>query len=85
MSWLRFLAAHWAGTLTTLVLLSMGIIILQNVEPVQFDVLFWSFPALPKLVVILVSMALGALLAEVARFLLRGRPSAAKPPDPGLQ
>jgi uncharacterized integral membrane protein len=68
---LRFLLAHWVGAITSLALLLIGIVILQNLEPVRFDLLFWSFPALPKLVVILASMALGAVLAEVARFLLR--------------
>jgi uncharacterized integral membrane protein len=43
------------------------IIVLQNVEPVQIDLLFWSVARVPKLVLILASMLVGALLWEVAR------------------
>ena len=79
---LRFLLAHWVGAITSLALLLTGIVIAQNLEPVQFDLFFWSFPSLPKLVVILASMALGAVLAETARLLLRSRPMAVKPANP---
>jgi uncharacterized integral membrane protein len=79
---LRFLLVHWAGAISGLALLLTAIVIAQNLEPVQFDLLFWSFPALPKLVVMLASMALGAVLAETARLLLRSRPRAAKPENP---
>jgi len=81
---LRFLLAHRVAALVGLALLLVGIVILQNLEPVRFDLLFWSFPELPKLVVILGSMALGAGLAELARFLLRagrGSSSTSAPPD----
>jgi len=77
---LRFLLVHWAGALTSLALVLIGIVIAQNLEPVQFDVLFWSFPALPKLVLIVVSMLLGALLAWVSSLLLGSRPTAATTP-----
>jgi uncharacterized integral membrane protein len=79
---LRFLLVHWAGAATSLILVLVGIVIAQNLEPVQVDVLFWSFPALPKLVLILVSMLLGALLAWVSRLLLGSRPAAARTPVP---
>jgi uncharacterized integral membrane protein len=85
MSVLRYLLAHWAGASAGLVVLLTGIVVLQNLEPVQFDLLFWSIAELPKLVLVLASMALGAVLAEVARLLLRtrsrARASALRPPD----
>ncbi len=68
---LRFLLVHWVGALAGLGVLLTLIVILQNLEPIEFDLLFWTVPALPKLVLILVSMALGAAIAEVARVLLR--------------
>jgi len=80
MAVLRFLLVHWAGALTALAVLLIAIVIAQNLEPVQFDVLFWSFPSLPKLVVILASMLLGALLAQVLPLLLRSRPPAVHTP-----
>jgi len=40
-------------------------LILQNVEPVQIDLLFWSLPHVPLLLLILISMALGAILYKV--------------------
>lgn len=40
-------------------------LILQNVEPVQIDLLFWSLPHVPLLLLILISMALGALLYKL--------------------
>ncbi|HSA60291.1 MAG TPA: LapA family protein [bacterium] len=49
----------------TLLLLLFLIVILQNVEPTQVDFLFWSLPAMPKLVLILLSMIAGAGLALV--------------------
>ena len=82
MTVLRFLLAHWVGAITSLALLLTGIVIAQNLEPVQFDLLFWSFPALPKLVVMLASMAVGAVLSETARLLLRSRPTAEMPAAP---
>jgi uncharacterized integral membrane protein len=52
----------------------VGVVILQNVEPTSIDVLFWSFASVPKLILILASMMLGALLWEIAgKFVRRSR------------
>lgn len=45
----------------------IAIIILQNLETTEIDVLFWSFGALPKLVLIFISMIVGALAWELVR------------------
>lgn len=49
----------------------VAIIILQNLETTSIDVLFWSFAALPKLVLIFLSMIVGALVWELLRRLKR--------------
>ncbi len=46
------------------------IIILQNLESTSIDVLFWSIAALPKLVLIFLSMLVGAAAWEITRRLL---------------
>jgi uncharacterized integral membrane protein len=46
------------------------IIILQNLESTSIDVLFWSIAALPKLVLIFLSMLVGAAAWEIARRLI---------------
>jgi uncharacterized integral membrane protein len=43
------------------------IVILQNMEPTDIDFLFWSLRDIPKLIVILAAMAIGALVWEVGR------------------
>ncbi len=45
----------------------VAIVILQNLESTSIDVLFWSFAALPKLVLIFVSMVVGAAAWELVR------------------
>jgi len=45
----------------------LAIIILQNLETTSIDVLFWTIAALPKLVVIFLSMILGAITWELIR------------------
>lgn len=47
--------------------LLVTVVVLQNLEHTQVDVLFWSFLAVPKLVLILVSMGVGAAGWEIAR------------------
>ena len=47
--------------------LLVAIIILQNLESTSIDVLFWSIAALPKLVLIFISMLVGAAAWEIAR------------------
>ncbi len=43
------------------------VVILQNLEPTDVDLLFWSLPEVPKLVMILVSMVVGAGAWEIVR------------------
>ncbi len=62
-----FVARHPLGILKALGAVLLVIVILQNVEPTSVHVLFWKIAQLPKLVLILVSIALGALLWELAR------------------
>jgi hypothetical protein len=45
----------------------IAIIVLQNLESTSIDVLFWSFAALPKLVLIFLSMVVGAAAWELVR------------------
>ena len=49
----------------------LAIIILQNLESTSIDILFWSIAALPKLVLIFLSMIVGAAAWEIARRLKR--------------
>jgi uncharacterized integral membrane protein len=50
----------------------LAVVILQNLEPTSIDVLFWSFAGLPKLVLILVSMVVGAAAWELGFRWFRG-------------
>ena len=45
----------------------VAIIILQNLESTSIDVLFWSVTSLPKLVLIFLSMIVGAAAWELIR------------------
>ncbi len=63
----RFLVSHPVGVLQTLFFALLAIVILQNLEPTSLDVLFWEIPGLPKLVLVLVAMAIGGLLWELLR------------------
>ena len=47
--------------------LLVAIIILQNLESTSIDFLFWSIAALPKLVLIFLSMVVGAAAWELVR------------------
>ena len=62
-----FLAGHPIGVLQTLFFVLVAIVVLQNLEPTTLDVLFWSIPGLPKLVMLLAAMIVGALVWEVLR------------------
>lgn len=77
MNWLKavlgFLRSHPAGVAWAVALLLLLVVILQNVEPMRIDLLFWSLPQVPKLVLILVAMAVGAGLMESGRLVLRRR------------
>jgi len=62
------LAVRHPGKVVQLVLLLLlAIIILQNLEPTSINVLFWSIAAFPKLLLILVSMLVGAAAWEIVR------------------
>lgn len=62
-----WLSRHPLGALQTLALLLLAIIVLQNLEPTSIRVLFWTVASLPQLVVILISMVLGAVVWEWVR------------------
>lgn len=63
-NWLR---RHPLGALQIVLIILLAIIVLQNLEPTSLDILFWTVARLPKLVVILISMVLGALVWEWIR------------------
>ncbi len=68
----RFLADHPAGVLQGVFFALLAIVVLQNLEPTSLDVLFWSIPGLPKLVLVIVAMAFGAIAWEIlSRWLFR--------------
>jgi len=62
--WLRH---HPLGALQILLLILVLIVIAQNLETTSIDILFWTLASLPKLVLILISMVLGALVWEGLR------------------
>jgi uncharacterized integral membrane protein len=64
---LGFLARHPIGVAQVLFVALVTTVVLQNLEPTDLDVLFWSIPGLPKLAMLLVAMAAGALVWEIAR------------------
>jgi uncharacterized integral membrane protein len=66
----RFVGRHPAGVAQGFFIALLTIIVLQNLEPTQIDVLFWTVPGLPKLVLILVAMVAGGVLWEIARRLI---------------
>ena len=65
------LSRHWKASLRTLLGLALLVVVLQNVEPTTLDLWFWSIERVPKLVLILISMAVGAGLWEILRRALR--------------
>jgi uncharacterized integral membrane protein len=64
---LRFVARHPLGVAQGVFFVLVAIVVLQNLESTSIDVLFWSIPTFPKLVLIFLSMLVGALAWEVAR------------------
>jgi hypothetical protein len=64
-------ARHPGGVVKLVLFLLLAIIILQNLEPTSINVLFWSIAAFPKLLLILVSMLVGAAAWEIARRWIR--------------
>jgi uncharacterized integral membrane protein len=67
----RTLWRHRRLLLRLLGLLLVVVFVLQNSEPTTIDFLFWSLPSAPKLVLILTGMALGILIWEISRRLLK--------------
>ena len=59
--------------------LLVAIVVLQNLEATEVDFLFWSFLKVPKLVLMLVSMLVGAVAWELGRRALSGK----RRDDPG--
>lgn len=73
---LGFLARHPIGVVQVLFVALVAIVVLQNLEPTSIDLLFWSVPQLPKLVLLLAAMAAGGLVWEILRRRLFRSPSA---------
>lgn len=66
-----FVLRHPIGVVQFVFFALVAVVVLQNLEPVSIDVLFWSVRGLPKLVLILLSMLVGAAAWEVLRRLPR--------------
>jgi hypothetical protein len=62
-----FVVRHPIGIVQFVFFALVAIIILQNLESTSIDVLFWSVSTLPKLVLICLSMLIGAVTWEVLR------------------
>ncbi len=63
--------AFWARPkfiIWSICLILIGVILAQNAEKTSVDVLFWTLATLPKWLLIIISMALGALLTMVGFF-----------------
>ena len=67
----RFVVQKPMRTAQIVFFLLVAIIVLQNLESTSIDVLFWTIAAMPKLVLIFLSMIVGAVAWEMARRLLR--------------
>ncbi len=66
-----FVLQHPVGAIQLVVFSLLAIIVLQNLEPTSIDVLFWSFAAIPKLLLIFASMLAGAAAWEIVRRWIR--------------
>jgi uncharacterized integral membrane protein len=66
----RFAMRHPVGVAQGFLVALVAVVVLQNLEPTSIDLLFWSVPSLPKLVLILVAMLAGGALWEMTRRLL---------------
>jgi hypothetical protein len=64
---LRLAARRPGAVALAFAALLVAVIVLQNFEPIEIDLLFWSVARVPKLVLILASMLIGGLIWEVAR------------------
>jgi uncharacterized integral membrane protein len=65
-----FVVRHPIGIVQFVFFSLVVIIILQNLESTSIDVLFWSVSTLPKLVLICLSMLIGAAVWELLRRLI---------------
>jgi uncharacterized integral membrane protein len=63
-------ARHPARVAQAIFVALLSIVVLQNLEPTSLDVLFWTFPSLPKLVVFLIVMLAGGVVWEIVRRLI---------------
>ena len=63
----RYIAQNPLRAVQIVFFVLLAIIILQNLETTSIDVLFWTIAALPKLVLIFLSMILGAIAWELIR------------------
>jgi len=73
----QWLINHPVGAIQLLGLILLVIIVAQNLEPTSIDILFWTLVDIPKLLLLLISMAIGALVWELLkRTLLRRKPAA---------
>jgi uncharacterized integral membrane protein len=63
----RFIAKNPLRAAQVVFFALVAIIILQNLETTSIDILFWSIAALPKLVLIFLSMIVGAAAWELVR------------------
>ena len=63
----EFVVKHPIGIAQGVFFALVAIVILQNLESTSIDVLFWSVSTLPKLVLICLSMLIGAVTWEVLR------------------
>jgi uncharacterized integral membrane protein len=73
----RFAGRHPVGLLQAFFAVLVAIVVLQNLEPTSIDVLFWSVPNVPKLILVIAAMAIGAVAWEILRRLVRRRSAAA--------
>lgn len=60
-----FVTRHRAPLIRGAPLALIAIVVLQNMEPTDIDFLFWSLRDIPKLVVIIAAMVLGAVVWEL--------------------
>jgi len=62
-----FLTKHPIATFKGVVVLLLAFVILQNYGPTSIDFFFWTLTSSPKVVVILVSIIIGAIGWELFR------------------
>lgn len=63
----RFIARDPLRAVQVVFFALVAIVILQNLETTSIDILFWSIAALPKLVLIFLSIIIGAVAWELVR------------------